>query len=233
MTQYVERNLPDWGPKKPIGAPYDNTQRKYAGDLGEVFSFARYAVIWATVATVGMAGFGAAYIHRVNTTPTITRLIERDSDGIPRPMFGADHPYSPEEGDIAAVLKAWVKNVRWISSDRVRMEVGIRDGYAVMDGAAQRVLSDFFNRDDGKNNPDKLAAEGMVRQIEVKSVTKVAGDTYRVDWTEKGLIGNRPFPPKDLTGNFAVKHREPANDAQFQVNPSGIYITEFYWSVAP
>jgi type IV secretory pathway TrbF-like protein len=233
MTQYAERDLPDWGAKKPIGSPYDNSQRKYAGDLGEVFGFARRAVIWATVATVGMIGFGAAYIHRVNTTPEHVRLVERDSDGVPRAMFGYDHPYSPEEGDIAAVLKSWVKNVRWISSDRVRMEAGIKDAYAVMDGPAQMVLSEFFNRDDGKNNPDKLAAEGMVRQIDVKSVTKMAGDTYRVDWTEKGLQSNRQFSPKDLTGNFTVKHRVPANEAQFQANPSGIYITEFYWSVAP
>lgn len=233
MTQYVERNLPDWGAKKPIGAPYDTTQQKYAGDIGAVFGFARAAVLWAAVATVGMAGFGAAYIHRVNTTPMVTRLLERDSDGVPRPMFGQDRPYAPEEGDIAAVLKAFVKDVRWISSDRVRMGASITDAYKVLKNTPQMVLNDYFTREDGKNNPDKLAADGMVRQVEVKNVSKVAGDTYRVDWIETVLQGNRKFPAKELTGNFTVKHRAPANDAQFQANPSGIYITEFYWSVAP
>lgn len=233
MTQYVERNLPDWGPKKPIGAPYDDSQRRYAGDMGKAFSFARYAVIWAAAATVGMVGFGGAYIYQDLTTPFVLGMVAHDSDGVPRVAPQPDRPYSPGEGDIAAVLRSFVKDVRWISSDRVRMGASITDAYAYLDPTPKTVLNDYFTREDGKNNPDNLSLDGMVRQVQVRNVSKVAGDTWRVDWTETVLQGNRKFPPKDLTGNFTVKHRQPSTEAQFNANPSGVYITEFYWSVAP
>src|SRR3954463_1029014 len=65
--------------------------------------------------------------------PVQVYVAERDANALIRPMFGAERPYNPTLADVDAFLRNWIKQVRWVSPDLVRMGADITDAYAALD----------------------------------------------------------------------------------------------------
>lgn len=212
------------GGTEPGRSRFDQNFWRLGGMAGIAYSFGRAGFV---IGVLGI-GFGLWKDHQLDSyianRPVQVYVAERDANGIIRPMFGAERPYSPQLADVDAFLRNWIKDARWVSPDHVRMGDSITQAYAALDDVPKAQLTEHFN----KHNPSTLAAAGVSRSIQPLGATLIGStdsQTYRLDWIEYQTEGARELPPVQRTANFVVVHRAPKSQEEYSANPSGIYIT--------
>jgi type IV secretion system protein VirB5 len=138
-------------------------------------------------------------------------------------MFGADRPYSPELADVDAFLRNWIEDARWISPDKVLMGNNVTAAFNSLDDAPKAQLTEHYK----VHFPNSLADQGISRSIEPLGATLISpnSNTYRLDWIEYQIEGARALTPVQRTASFVVIHRAPKDQAEFNRNPSGLWIT--------
>lgn len=224
MTGSATR-MQDFGGVEPRTSVFDKNFWTIGGIAGVGYAYGRVGLM---VGLIGM-GWGLYREHQydwiVANRPVQVFVGERDANGVIRPMFGADRPYTPVMADVDAFLRQWVKNARWITPDKVLMGNNVTAALASVDDEPKAQLNQHYTL----NFPDTLADQGLVRQIEPMGATLVSPGTnsYRVDWIEYEILahGTQPQVPVRRTANFVVVHRQPKDQEEYNANPSGLWIT--------
>lgn len=214
--------MPQFGGTEPKTSIWDKNFWTIGGIAGVGYAYGRVGVL------VGLIGMGWAgwreyqYDWLVANRPTQTFVAERDANGVIKPMFGADRPYSPQLADVDAFLRNWVKNARWISPDKVLMGNNVSDAFKSLDDEPKAQLTEHYRL----NFPNTLADQGISRSIDPlgASLISAGSSTYRLDWIEYQIEGARALMPVRRTGNFTVVHRVPKSAEEFNRNPSGLWI---------
>lgn len=217
--------LPDMGGVEPGKSRFDANFWRLGGMAGIGYSFGRWGFI---VGVLGI-GFGIYEAHQLDefrlNRPVQVYVAERDANALIRPMFGGSRPYNPTLADVDAFLRNWIKQVRWVSPDLVRMGADITDAYAALDDVPKAQLTEHFSLK--SNDPRALAAQGLSRVVEPEGATLIGPEgsqSYRLDWVEYETNGAQQMPGRRRTANIMVVHRQPKTEQEFRTNPSGLHI---------
>jgi type IV secretory pathway TrbF-like protein len=213
----------DFGGVEPKKSVFDKNFWKIQGVGSIAFSYARAMTL---VAVVGWGAAGWVYSdfrELAANGSTQVYVGERDANGVIRPMFGGDRPYSPDQATIDSFLRQWITNARWVSKDKVLMGRNVNQALAVMDDIPKAMLNQHY----GLKPPVTLADSGLARSIDPLGANLVSGNTYRLDWIEYEINGTQALPPMRRTGNFTIVHRNPTSQEEFNRNPSGLWVVEF------
>ncbi|GEO42817.1 hypothetical protein SAE02_69650 [Skermanella aerolata] len=215
--------MPDFGGAEPRTSMWDRNFWKIGGIAGVGYAYGRIGLM---VGLIG-ASYGAWRDHQydwlVANRPVQVFVGERDANGIIKPMFGSDRPYSPGMADIDSFLRQWIRNARWISPDKVLMGNNVTQAFNSLDDVPKARLTEYYTI----NFPNDQADQGISRSIEPLGARLVSpnSSTFTLDWIEYEIQGTQTLVPVRRTGNFVVIHRQPMDQAEFNKNPSGLWIT--------
>jgi type IV secretory pathway TrbF-like protein len=185
------------------------------------------AVVCAGVALVN----GAGLVVAVSRAPKLLSwVVVADSDG--RRMYSGPgtHGLAADELVRERALREWVAAWRGVSADfQVQRQWILKDVYPmVAEGKPARAVLDEFYQ---KSAPFERARHELV-SVDVQSVVRVSDRAYEIEWSETAR-SPETAEVRGVTlwkGVFGVALNPPATEAEAQVNPLGLYVTQANWS---
>jgi type IV secretion system protein VirB5 len=118
--------------------------------------------------------------------------------------------------------------VRSVYVDAAAQRSVIDEGYAMISrtGSSFKALTDYFR----ENSPFERAEKETVT-VEVHTVLPVAGNTWRVEWSETTRGRNGEVQKVDeWQSSITVLISPPSDEVTILKNPLGIYIVEYSWT---
>jgi type IV secretion system protein VirB5 len=121
-----------------------------------------------------------------------------------------------------------ISDVRSVYVDAAAQRSVIDEGYAMISrtGSSFKALTDYFR----ENSPFERAEKETVT-VEVHTVLPVAGNTWRVEWSETTRGRNGEVQKVDeWQSSITVLISPPSDEVTILKNPLGIYIVEYSWT---
>lgn len=172
------------------------------------------------IAVVGLVTFKAGE-HIVPWVVQVDKLGRQIVSGPAQPMAEVDPVV------MASQLARWTMCIRTVYAEAAAERALIDEGYAMMLANTPGVqkLNDYMSA----HNPFKRAQEETV-EVQVDSALPISEKVWRVEWREKrfgrdGSLIDETSWQVDLT----TSHIPPKDRDRLQINPQGIYVTEYSW----
>ena len=134
--------------------------------------------------------------------------------------------YSPKEAEIKYFLSDFLKNIRSIPLDPIVFSSNWDKAYAYMTRNATSKINALM----AEEEPTKLIGRKTV-QIKIVVMVPVSENSYQVRWTEESVDivgGAKTITP--MSGIFTIHLETPKDKNIIDVNPLGIYISDFNWA---
>lgn len=135
--------------------------------------------------------------------------------------------YNPQEAEIKYFLTQFVCNTRNIPLDPVVYKKNWNNAYMFLTkNAAQKMNAEVQSENIAQYFGKKTV------QVNILSVLPLeGGNSYQVRWNEEEfVIGNGDKQTIPMSGIFTVMILPVKDEATLQVNPLGIYISDFNWT---
>lgn len=213
------------GPQTPYLDARREWNERYASYIAQANNW-RLIALGTTAAGIIMA---CGLVYLAGQQKVVPYVVETNTHGEVSRVARADVASRPNASQMRATLRNWVIGARTVYVD-LRAEQAIVDAtYAATlpDSPAYQTLA-AYHRD---NNPYTRSANETV-EVQVNAVVPVSDESWQVEWTEttKQRSG-KVISTKQMQGTFTVVIAPPTDDAQIMVNPLGIYVRQFAWTV--
>lgn len=179
------------------------------------------SLVVTAIAVAGMV-YSAAQNHYIPYVVQVDRL------GVAVPAGRADVATRADTRIVRAQLARWISDVRSVYVDAAAQRSVIDEGYAMISrtGSSFKALTDYFR----ENSPFERAEKETVT-VEVHTVLPVAGNTWRVEWSETTRGRNGEVQKVDeWQSSITVLISPPSDEVTILKNPLGIYIVEYSWT---
>lgn len=134
--------------------------------------------------------------------------------------------YTPREEEVKYFLWQFVDKLRSLPQDRVLLKKNWSDAYAFASDPTSAKIAGYMR--DGEMK--KRIAEDTVA-VSLRSITKSAGNSYQIRWTETRFSADGKIQDKaNMYGLFTVSFAVPKDEKALRVNPLGVMITDYNWS---
>lgn len=184
----------------------------------------RVAVGAMATAAIGVSGL--AYVssqHKI-----VPFLVEFDQYSEPVRIIRAETPNEPSTNQIRAALRTWLIGVRSVYADAFAQKETLEQSYMMTSpaSAAYGALHEYHS----SNNPYVISDKFTI-EVSVNSVTRISGNTWRVEWTEikKGRSGSVESK-EQWQAAVTAKISAPSTEEQIMKNPVGVFVYDFNWS---
>lgn len=208
--------------------PYLDTRREWNERYGDYISQAKN---WRA------ACFGLLAITSLSVAGNVIQgvqskikpyLIQVDKHQIVMPIGPAEAAGKADPRIVTAQLAGFIGDIRSVYLDAGAGQAAVHRAYALVDanGAAYPVVNEYMRA----NDPFKRAQTESV-SIQINSVLKEGGDTWRIEWTE--TVRDRVGEVKSTTpwqASITVNINPPTDQATVLTNPLGVYVTALSWS---
>lgn len=206
--------------------PYEAARREW-NERNRSLLRAKYN--WQILAVVALAANGAlawGLVHLASESRVAPYVVRVDEVGQTLVIERATAGQVDDEPVLAWQLRDYLRQVRQITPDRTAQKAILEEIYRRTDGPAVQFLNDHFRR----QNPFEALTRRSV-SVSIRSVLRVAGDTWQVEWQEtaRGLDG-KLLGQEDWTGQFVVQVRPPETDEALLANPLGFTVTHITWT---
>lgn len=141
----------------------------------------------------------------------------------------AEAMVAPNANQIRASIREWLIGAKTVYGDLRAQQALLDKTYAMtLPGSpADKAIRAFHEG----NNPYAIS-EKETKEVAVNSVNPLGGDTWRIEWTEKTKQKNGMVIDTQIwQGTATVVIVPPADDRQILINPIGVYLKDFTWSV--
>lgn len=208
---------------------YLNARREWNERYGDYIARER---AWRLIALGAMATALLAVVGLVWVSgqgKLIPYVVQVDKLGTPVATQRADVAPTADARVIKAELASWVVSVRSVLADPVAERAALRKAYALVNrrGAAFASLNDYFKAHD----PFARAAEETVA-VAVASVLPISPTTWRVEWREERRAPDGSvLSSEQWQATVTVVLNPPTDEATLLLNPLGVYVNGFSWSV--
>ena len=213
--------------KQPSENPYLDGKRAF---LEQHATIVHAAHQWRLISFGCIAGFIVATSGLVAVSlqhKVVPFVVEMNEHSEVVRVTRADEMARPTVNQIKSALTNWIIGARSVWGDYRAQEYMIRKTYAITlpDSSAYAALATYHK----ENDPFKRSQKEGV-EVAVNNVSLIAGDTWRIEWTEttKGVNG-RVIDVKTWQGSFTVVVVPPVNEGQILVNPLGVQVKDFTW----
>lgn len=208
--------------------PYAAARREWMERYGDYIQAAHQWRLVAVGALIITALAVSGMVYSAAQNHFIPYVVQVDKLGVAVPAGRADLATRADTRIVRAQLARWIANVRSVYVDAAAQRTIIDESYSMIsrNGAAFRMLNDFFR----SNSPFERAEKETVT-VEVHTVLPVAGNTWRVEWTETTRGRNGEVQKTDeWQGSITVLISPPTDENTILKNPLGIYIVEYSWT---
>jgi type IV secretion system protein VirB5 len=141
----------------------------------------------------------------------------------------ADAMTAPNANQIRASIRQWLIGARTIYGDLRAQQALLDHTYAMtLSGSPADKAIRIFHEG---NNPYAIS-EKETKEVAVNSVMPLGGETWRIEWTERTKQKNgQVIDTQVWQGTFTVAIVPPVDDRQILINPIGVYVKDFTWSI--
>ena len=212
--------------KTPIPeTPYQVAQQLWDERIG---SARVQAANWRRMAfgSLGLAFLVAAGLVWYSGRSTITPyVVEVDRTGQVLGVGPAVEAYHPHAAEIAYFLSRFIEDVRSVPLDPVVLRQNWLEAYDYVTPRGAEVLNAYARAE----NPFAAVGRRSVT-VQVRSIVRVSGSSYQVQWTEQSYDNGALVSTDRWTGILTIVIHTPHDVVSLRKNPLGIYIDGLDWS---
>lgn len=219
---------------KPEGfpkTPYMMARQEWDNRIGATVIQAknwRLAFFSSAITALVLLGLLTYHISQSKVIPVIVGLDRERGEPI---VIGRaeEQIYEPQLQEIKYFLSNFITLVRSVPADSVLIKQNWLKAYEFLRPQAANALNDEANRDE-KSPLKRIGQETLT--VQPLSIIQVAdGKSYQARWEEtvydsRGSVKERYI----MNGIFTAEAEPPKDEKTLNVNPLGIFITNFQWN---
>lgn len=182
----------------------------------------RLAFVGMLALSGGLAGALVWQSARGTVTPWIVQV---DKFGQAQAVAPAAAGYRPSDPQIAWHLARFIEEVRSIPSDPVVLRRDWLVAYDYVTDKGALALNDYART----NDPFLKVGKAQV-SVEVSSVIRASGDSFRVEWVERRYVDNALAATERWSAILTIVVQTPTDADRLKKNPLGVYVHALNWS---
>jgi len=159
---------------------------------------------------------------RGTVTPWVVQV---DKFGQAQAVAPAAADYRPTDPQIAWHLARFIEEVRSIPADPVVLRRDWLEAYDYVTDKGALTLNDYART----NDPFSGVGKAQV-SVEVSSVIRASGDSFRVEWVERRYVDNALAATERWSAILTIVVQTPTDADRLKKNPLGIYVHALNWS---
>lgn len=216
-------------------SPYLDVQRHYADRMKETAAMNTWLKVTVIVAMLITVAAVASAITTAARSKYIPYVITVDSHGVAI-VSGVAQPITDlDDRIVTAALSAWITNVRTVTVDVNLLRRNLLSAYALinpLDGAKAK-LDEFLSGREDVPDPYTRAQTELVN-VKVTSIVALSENSYEIDWVEttRDRQGKKIKPDMPMRAVVTwYKGQEQQTPEGIMLNPMGVYIQDFSWTL--
>ena len=159
---------------------------------------------------------------RGTVTPWVVQV---DKFGQAQAVAPAAADYRPTDPQIAWHLARFIEEVRSVPADPVVLRRDWLVAYDYVTDKGALVLNDYART----NDPFSRMGKAQV-SVEVSSVIRASGDSFRVEWVERRYVDNALAATERWSAILTIVVQTPTDADRLKKNPLGVYVHALNWS---
>jgi len=159
---------------------------------------------------------------RGTVTPWVVQV---DKFGQAQAVAPAAADYRPTDPQVAWHLARFIEEVRSIPADPVVLRRDWLEAYDYVTDKGALTLNDYART----NDPFSGVGKAQV-SVEVSSVIRASGDSFRVEWVERRYVDNALAATERWSAILTIVVQTPTDADRLKKNPLGIYVHALNWS---
>ncbi|WP_171181018.1 conjugal transfer protein TrbF [Ruegeria sp. HKCCD8929] len=205
--------------------PYQKAAQVWDDRIGAARVQARNWRLMAFGCLILAAGLGVALIWHSTRGSVVPYVVEVDALGAAQAVAPAMADYSPSDPQIAWHLARFIENVRQVPADPIVLRKNWLRAYDFATDRGALALNDHARI----NDPFARVGDSQV-SVEVSSVIRASGESFRVAWTERRYETGQLAATERWTAILTVTIQPPRDAEQLRANPLGIFVHAINWS---
>ena len=171
------------------------------------------------------AGMAAGLVWQSARGTIVPWVVQVDTLGAAQAVAPAVADYTPTDPQIAWHLARFTEEVRGITADPVIVRQNWLQAYDFVTDKGALALNDYARVN------DPFAKIGRVQvAIDVSSVIRASGDSFRVAWTERRYENGSLAATERWTAILTIVVETPRDAERLRKNPLGVFIHAINWS---
>ena len=159
---------------------------------------------------------------RGTVTPWVVQV---DKFGQAQAIAPAAADYRPTDPQIAWHLARFIEEVRSIPADPVVLRRDWLEAYDYVTDKGALTLNDYART----NDPFSRVGQAQI-SVEVSSVIRASGDSFRIEWIERRYVDNALVATERWSAILTIVVQTPTEADRLKKNPLGIYVHALNWS---
>ena len=152
-------------------------------------------------------------------------VVEVDRLGEAQAVAPAEAGYRPTDPQIAFHLARFIEQVRAIPADPVIIRQNWLRAYDFTTDKGALALNDYAR----SNDPFTQVGKAQVA-VDVSSVIRASGDSFRVDWTELRYQYGSLAETTRWSASITIVVQQPRTPDALRKNPLGLFVNAINWS---
>ena len=186
----------------------------------------RRTIFLLGIVCVVLAGGLVAQSLKSSVTPYIVE-VDTQNGRVRNAGVLREEGYTPQEAEIRYFLSQFLLHIREMPLDPVVYRSNLTNAYAYLTkDAAAKMSAELKN--------EKLAEKFGTKTVQVQIVSCLpmeGSSSWQIRWNEEEFIigsGSKTVTP--MSGIFMVTNIPPKEEQILDVNPLGIYVSDFNWT---
>jgi type IV secretion system protein VirB5 len=204
----------------PEASPFARAHQIWAGRDGDGRAQARNWRIMAFAMTATAMIFAAGFVYEATRIKIAAYYVPINELGRPGRITLIGDQYTPGRGEISYFLQNWVKTMFEKSIDPVTQGGQLKTNFSFLRANALTTMTEWAQTNDPMKDLGHLA-----RTVTVNSILQRSEQTWQVNWTETTYTDGAKSKEDRHSGLFVIDHAPPQTEADMNVNPLGLHIS--------
>ena len=215
--------------KKLSENPYLNGSKLFMEQYGSIIVAANQWRLISIVEGIVIIILAAGFVFKSMQHTVVPYAVEFNEHAEVARVTRADVMTAPNANQIRASIRQWLIGAKTVYGDLRAQQALLDQTYAMtLSGSpADKAIRTFHEG----NNPYAIS-EKETKEVAVNSVMPLGGETWRIEWTERTKQKNGQILDTQVwQGTLTVAIIPPVDDKQILINPIGVYVKDFTWSI--
>ena len=215
--------------KKLSENPYLNGSKLFMEQYGSIIVAANQWRLISIVEGIVIIILAAGFVFKSMQHTVVPYAVEFNEHAEVARVTRADVMTAPNANQIRASIRQWLIGAKTVYGDLRAQQALLDQTYAMtLSGSpADKAIRTFHEG----NNPYAIS-EKETKEVAVNSVMPLGGETWRIEWTERTKQKNGQILDTQVwQGTLTVAIVPPVDDKQILINPIGVYVKDFTWSI--
>ena len=205
--------------------PYQKAAQIWDERIGSARVQARNWRAMAFASLLLAGGFAAALVWQSARGTVVPWVVEVDQLGKAQLVAPADADYRPTDPQIAWHLARFMTEVRSIPADPIVVRQNWLRAYDWTTTRGAAALNDYARANDPFANVGRVQVA-----VDVSSVIRASGDSFRVAWTERRYQDGSLAETTRWSAILTIIVQPPRTPDALRKNPLGLFVNAINWS---